>query len=399
MKRSILSILVTLAAAAALGVIAPMAAASGETALCKTEEEPCSEANRVTSLHLALTSGSVLKLLNSTADVLCLTALLTAEVLEPGTPQALHAKELNISGCGTDANHNNCTVTTLELPEADLLRSDAGNYGLLTILSGGTRIKCVIFGFIKIDCTYDYTGLEFEFEGALNLGSETGGGMLPANEHPASLTEGSGLCPEESSFDFLLEPLKHVYLGKQEHTALCKTHSSETCAEKDLVKEVHMVSTEPPVLLNTVANVECEESLLFGVVGSLTANPDPQTIEPESPSWTGCHTQGAADNCTVTSGVELLALHRTALNIGAVTATGVTVAVKCDVFDLFELDCAYGGTVELEAEGALHREGTGNGMFTADKEVLKKTEGEGHCPESVKWSALYEPLEHVYIVE
>ena len=36
-------------------------------------------------------------------------------------------------------------------------------------------------------------------------------------------------------------------------------------------------------------------------------------------------------------------------------------------------------------------------MLTASKVVLERLEGGGHCPESVKWDALYEPLEHVYV--
>jgi hypothetical protein len=37
-------------------------------------------------------------------------------------------------------------------------------------------------------------------------------------------------------------------------------------------------------------------------------------------------------------------------------------------------------------------------MLTASKVELEKLEGEGHCPDSVDWDALYEPLEHVYVV-
>jgi len=62
------------------------------------------------------------------------------------------------------------------------------------------------------------------------------------------------------------------------------------------------------------------------------------------------------------------------------------------------MDCTFVGTAQLTAEGALAAAGTGHGMFTASKVVLNRS-GEGElCPESAKLDALYEPLEHLYIV-
>lgn len=76
---------------------------------------------------------------------------------------------------------------------------------MLSALNGTTRVKCTIFGFIKIDCLYDGSGLEFEVEGG-------GKGMLTAEESPASLKSGGGLCPETSSLDGLLEALEEIHI-------------------------------------------------------------------------------------------------------------------------------------------------------------------------------------------
>lgn len=147
-----------------------------------------------------------------------------------------------------------------------------------------------------------------------------------------------------------------------------------------------MVTTKPPVLYNTIANIECESSLGTATV---LEPAEPQQLDVTELTWKECHTQGAADNCTVTSKtLPTLDLKQTALNLGTVTTLGLKVGIDCTVLGLIELDCVYGSDVVLAFEGALHKEGTAHGMLTASKAVLKKIEGEGHCPESVKWDAL-----------
>jgi hypothetical protein len=212
-----LAAMVAVIAMAFIGIGAP--SASAETALCKVHENSCSEANQVKLIHLQNTTGTVLRILNSTANLLCLSTLVDGNVLALAKPQQIHIISFTVTGCGTDVNHNNCTLTSnasAELPWlASLLRS-ALNLGIIALsefegMHPTTRIKCTIFGFIKTDCTWDHTGLEFEVEGAEHQAG-SGHGMLTANESPVSLVEGSGLCPEESSFDFLLEPLEDTYI-------------------------------------------------------------------------------------------------------------------------------------------------------------------------------------------
>jgi hypothetical protein len=198
---------------------ASTASALTRTALCKVHEQLCSEANQVKLIHLQNTTGTVLRILNSTVNVLCLSTLVDGNVLSLAQPQLIHIISFTVTGCGTDANHNNCTMTSNAsegLPWlASLLRA-ALNLGIITLLEfegmhPTTRMKCTIFGFIKIDCTWNHSGLEFEAEGAEHRAG-SGHGMLTANESPVSLVEGSGLCPEENFFDFLLEPLEDTYI-------------------------------------------------------------------------------------------------------------------------------------------------------------------------------------------
>jgi hypothetical protein len=209
---------------AALAAVAAMAfvgasSASATTALCKVHEVSCSEANQAVLIHAVLTSGTVGRLLNSTADILCLEVLVHATILPKANPLLIHILKFLAAKCGTDANHNNCTVES-NASEALLwlvaILRTALNLGTATInefeeMQPTTRVKCTIFGFIKIDCTYDGTGLKFEIEGAGHT-EKAGKGMLTANESPASLKEGSGLCPEEASLDGLLEPSENLYI-------------------------------------------------------------------------------------------------------------------------------------------------------------------------------------------
>jgi hypothetical protein len=215
-----LSALVILATMAFIG--ASPASALTSTALCKKHENPCVSPNKFELLHFTNTAGTVLKILNSIADLLCLNVLTEGHVLALGKPQELHIIQVLLSGCGTDANHNNCTLTfnaSQALPWLVSLLRESLNLGTLQFLEfeemqPTTQVKCTIFGFVKIDCTWDHTGLEIPAEGAGHTAG-AGRGMLTANESPVSLKEGSGLCPEESTLDFLLEPLfedENVYI-------------------------------------------------------------------------------------------------------------------------------------------------------------------------------------------
>jgi hypothetical protein len=343
----------------------------------------CADGAESTSVHQVLATGTVGKLLNSLVTILCLGVLVEADPLALGSPQEVHTLSSAYTGCGSSSTHSNCTVTVEEEPLALLLKTGLDS-GSLTVDSGRTRLQCSNLG---VDCKYDAAGTLFAVSA----------GHLTASKTTTTELGGKFFCPDKGELDGLLETLVPSYiLGEPTDTvSLCKTHSAKKCAEKDQVKSLHFVTTEPPVLYNTIANIECESSLGTATV---LEPAEPQKLDVTELTWKECHTQGAADNCTVTSkALPTLDLEQTELNLGTVTTLGLKVGIDCLVLGLIELDCVYGSDVALQAEGALHSEGTGHGMFTASKVVLKKLEGGGHCPESVKWDALYEPLEHVYV--
>jgi hypothetical protein len=369
--------LVALATMVAMSLIGATSASATSTQLCKVHTSlTCGEGKGVSTVHMTLAEGTVGSLLALTG-VLCLGYLVEATALGLGSPQSIHATTQSFTGCGTGSTHNNCVVTVPEQPLVNLLKTGLDE-GVVTATNGRTRLQCSNLG---IDCVFDLEGIEFS----------VGGGHLTANETIINELGGKFFCPDEGKLDALLGAL-HT----PSSTVLCKTHSSETCAEKDQVKSLHMVTTKPPVLYNTIANVECGSSLGTATVSGPA---EPQKIDVTELTWKECHTQGAADNCTVTTAsLPTFDLKRTALNLGTATTLGLEIGIECTVLGLIELDCVYGGDVTLPVEGALHKEGTGHGMLTASKVVLEKLEGEGHCPDSVKWDALYEPAEHVYVL-
>lgn len=379
-KMTCLAALVTMAALALAG--ASSASAEGPTQLCKAHTGlTCPGGEATTSIHMALPAGMVGKLLTSLITMLCLNILLEEEALGLGNPQSIHTKSLTFTGCGTSSAHNNCTITVEELPLFNLLKTGL-DIGVITATNGRTRLQCASIG---INCVYDAEGTEFAI----------GAQHLTAEETPTTELGGKFFCPDEGFLDGLLEML-HTSLKTPTYLQppLCKVHVSN-CESKDQVKSLHMATTKPPVLYNAAANIECESSLAAVTVLSAV---EPQKLDTTELTWKGCHTQGAADNCTVTSkGLPTLDLERTALNLGKAVSLGLKVGIDCTVLGLIELDCLYGSDVTLQFEGALHKEGTGHGMFTASKLVLKKIEGSVHCPESVKWDASYELSEHAYL--
>jgi hypothetical protein len=196
-----------LTALVAMALVGASSASATSTALCAVHEDPCSGENQVETLHGTLTSGTVFRILNSIADVLCLNVLSEVEVAELGNPLVLTSIGGSYQNCGTNSSHSNCSIIPEGgSPVSNLLKTGL-NLGVLTAESGTVRVECTIFGFIKIDCVYESPGLENEVEGA--SGDH---GMVTSENDPASLKEGSGVCPGESFTDYLLEPLEDVYL-------------------------------------------------------------------------------------------------------------------------------------------------------------------------------------------
>ncbi len=340
---------------------------------------------------MSMTNSGVGTLLTDLVNVLCLTISVSGTPLGLAKPQQVHITALSFTNCGTKSAHSNCQVTVLELPLSNLLKTGL-DAGTIAGTNGETLVNCDnidIFG-IDIHCIYDFTGLEFA----------VGAQHLTADDTSVSFVEGGGLCPEESFLDGLLKTTANRYIlgpgsEPKSETALCKTHTIP-CAEKDQVKSVDMTTTKAPVLYNTVANVECESSLIAATVLSPA---EPQKLDVTSLSWKECHTQGAAENCVVsTSALPTIDLDATALNLGSASTLGLEIEIDCFILDLIELDCTFDSDVTLSVEGALHKSASGHGRFIAAKTELDLTEGGEHCPDEMKWEASYEAAEHTYVI-
>jgi hypothetical protein len=220
--------LAAIAAVAAMAFIgASSASAKFNTVLCEVLEGlVCPEGREIANdledpppykhIHLvnsALPEGpgtpaGTPTLLNSTANVLCLTVLVLATPLLLGTaptPQIIHTDKLISENCGTNSTHNNCTFTTEELPLFHLLKIGLDE-GSALALNGNQRMKCTIGGFIKINCVYELTNILYIYRGPQAL-PKSPNGDLHAQNTPLELVEGGGLCPEKTALDFLLLPL------------------------------------------------------------------------------------------------------------------------------------------------------------------------------------------------
>jgi hypothetical protein len=236
-----LAAIAALAATAFLGTTS--ASAELNTQLCNVEpvELECPEGQETKLVHWVNSklpegpNGGLPTLLNSTADVLCLTVLIRAVVGEltggkhkdpvtgeellsangalgnaPGG-QEVHFTKLVYEGCGTEAPHTNCTVTVEELPLWDLLKIGE-ELASLKSTNGLTRVKCTIFGFVKIDCTYEGKGLLLLVSGPNDPERKTEKGDMHAQKTPAKPLKGAN-CPKESFLDALLLPLSPLYIA------------------------------------------------------------------------------------------------------------------------------------------------------------------------------------------
>jgi hypothetical protein len=98
-------------------------------------------------------------------------------------------------------------------------------------------------------------------------------------------------------------------------------------------------------------------------------------------SFTGNCKDSFGDSCPVTTvKTGKLDLLRTAANLGTATSLGNEVLIKCTGF--INMDCVFGGTPQLHAEGSPVKH------LTANEAVLVPVSGTG-CPSNPRWDALY----------
>jgi hypothetical protein len=197
--------LTALAAVAAMAFIGASSASATSTQLCKVHTgTTCPAGSATTAVHLVNKAGTVGTLLNSLVNVLCLNVLGQGTPLGLAAPQQIHSTVLSFTNCGTSASHNECTVTTEALPLFNLLYT-ALDEGTLTAEGGVARVKCTVFGFIKIDCKYGTVGLSFNVKGGNPA-------VLKAENKAVQFIEGSALCPTESSLDGEVVSLEEVHI-------------------------------------------------------------------------------------------------------------------------------------------------------------------------------------------
>ena len=205
--------LAAIAATAAMAFVgASSAMATGNTALCNTNSEPCNSAYEL--LHATLTAGHVFKLhgTSPTINILCLEVLAEGHVLALGNPQEVHLLELNFSGCGTNSAHDNCIKESLELPILGDVLNEGGSLASLTLLNGVTLLICEVPFIGNIECEFAGAGLEFD---AASAGGENGHGMVNSAGTQIENIGGPGsLCPDTSEIEEgLLEFLTDVYMS------------------------------------------------------------------------------------------------------------------------------------------------------------------------------------------
>jgi len=146
----------------------------------------------------------------SLLTTLCLHSTIKVKNVTPGllakapSPLELKAEELTWQGCGSNAEHNNCTFTTLKLPTFDVLKTGK-DLGIVTALGAEWHTNCS-----GLNCYYGGTIQGLTFESAEHTaGAESG--MLTANHLPIPKVKGF-LCPNETYWTALYEPTKALWL-------------------------------------------------------------------------------------------------------------------------------------------------------------------------------------------
>jgi hypothetical protein len=179
-------------------------------------------------------------------------------------------------------------------------------------------------------------------------------------------------------------------------TALCKEHK-DPCPEAQLYGVGTLIEglAVDPVLLGNffgfTGTVLCEHSVVSGKIEEKALN-TPLKVKLEKITFTGNCKSTFGGSCTVTTvKLGLVDLLRTALNLGTATSLGNEIKVVCGGFP--SIECTFGGTPELHAEGSPVKH------LTANAAVLSAVSGSA-CPTSPRWDALYkiiQPSGNVYI--
>jgi hypothetical protein len=158
--------------------------------------------------------------------------------------------------------------------------------------------------------------------------------------------------------------------------------------------EIHAVASNP-LLHSSVVDVKCSSSLIKADALGLGTAPEPQLINLEELTWTGCETH-TGSKCTVeTVLLGEFTFLKLSLSDGHVTSTGGTVVkIVCGAF----IECAYGGTpTVLELGASLSGTPSHAGLLHVNAVVENNVDHTGvFCPNEATWLALYEALKDIY---
>ncbi len=168
------------------------------------------------------------------------------------------------------------------------------------------------------------------------------------------------------------------------NTQLCTAHTGLTCVSG--ATSIHAVLATGTVgkLLSSPVTVLC-----LGVLVEATplAEGSPQAIHTLEMSYTGCGTNSAHNNCTVTVEEQPLAdLLKTGLDEGSLTATSGRTRLQCSSLGI---DCKY------DLEGALFSIGAQH--LTANEATITELGGKLLCPDEGFLDGLLESLSATYI--
>jgi hypothetical protein len=177
--------------------IGTTSALASNTQLCTVHTSLACESGWANSFHMVLAPGTNLRI-RGNINILCLGGLFEGTALGLANPQSVHITSMSFTGCGTGSAHNNCTMTVVEMPLSNLLKTGLDE-GIMTITSGRMKLVCSNLG---INCEYDLEGTEFS----------AGAGHFTAEETLVTELGGKFLCPNEGTLSLLANSLITVYV-------------------------------------------------------------------------------------------------------------------------------------------------------------------------------------------
>jgi hypothetical protein len=181
----------------AMALLGPATATAESTALCKLDQDPCPEANRVQALHYVADDMEI-----STAgaeyDYGC-DALIEGVALALAAPQVIHANIAYFSCSGSCTRSEISSGFSLYLLRTGTESAELVGEGL------EVQVKC---GSV-INCVYDLEGIVGQVSGPLPAGEN---GQIAYAEAPLHAVSGL-LCPSEARLTALFKPLAALYIA------------------------------------------------------------------------------------------------------------------------------------------------------------------------------------------